>query len=135
MIFAALAAAVTMFLLGWVLFGMLLMDFYKENSIHYEGLMKEMPNIFLIFVSNLLFSFLLSFIYSKWANISTFGKGFTYGLLIGFLIMTAFDMYFLAGMNLFNGKLIIIDIILNTLMVGIAGGVAGLVLGLKKKTA
>lgn len=122
-----------MFLFGWVVFGILLMDFYAANTIQYEGLMKEMPNILLIFISQLLTGFLFAYIFEKWAGYRTFGKGFQGGLIIGFLIIVAFDLYFLAGFHLFNVKLIVFDIILNTIFYALAGGIVGLVLGAGKK--
>lgn len=126
---ATLAGMVTLFLLGWLVFGILLMDFYQANTTHYEGLMNEMPNLFLIIVSQLLFSFMLAYIFQVWAGFNSFAKGFTGGLFIGFFVTFAFDLYFLSGMNLFTVKSIIVDIIANTILYGIAGGVIGLVLG------
>jgi len=133
-IIAALITAIVNFLLGWLVFGVILMDFYKSNTVQYDGLMKEMPNLLFIFLSGLLYGFLFAFIFEKWARIRTFGRGFTAGLLLGFLIMTGFDLYFLAGMNLFNWKLVITDILVNTIFSGILGGVTGFILGFNKKS-
>ena len=135
LIIATLITAVVNFLLGWLVFGLLLMDFYTANTTHYDGLMKEMPNLLFIFLSGLLYAFLLAFIFDRWAGIRNFRKGFTAGLLLGFLIMTGFDLYFLAGMNLFNARVVIVDIIVNTIFGGILGGVTGLVLGFGRKSA
>lgn len=132
-IVAAVAAAITSFLLGWLFYGLLLMDFFSEHSTHYEGLMKEMPNLALIFIANLLTGYFFAFIYQQWAGIRTFGKGFIYGLLLGFLISLAYDLYFLAGMNLYSGTLIVVDVVVGTVMTGISAGVVGLVLGYGKK--
>src|SRR3712207_8732781 len=41
---ATLAGGLTMFLLGWLIFGILLMDYFKANTIQYPGLMKETPD-------------------------------------------------------------------------------------------
>ncbi len=133
-IIAALITAIVNFLLGWLVFGVILMDFYKSNTVQYDGLMKEMPNLLFIFLSGLLYAFLFAFIFEKWARIRTFGRGFTAGLLLGFLIMTGFNLYFLAGMNLFNLKLVITDILVNTIFSGILGGVTGFILGFNKKS-
>jgi uncharacterized membrane protein len=111
------------------------MDFYKDNTTPYEGLMKEMPNLLLIFVSGILFAFLLAYIFDRWANIRTFSKGFIAGMFLGFLIMAGFDLYLMAGMNLFNIKVIIVDIIANTIVSGILGGITALVLGYGKKAS
>lgn len=60
---AALAGAVTSFLAGWLIYGILLMDFYKANTIVYEGLMKEPPVLWGIFVSGFCSSLLFSLIF------------------------------------------------------------------------
>ena len=133
LIIATLITAVVNFLLGWLVWGILLMDFYKANTTQYEGLMKDMPNLFLIFLCGILFAFLLAYIFDRWANIRTFSKGFIAGMFLGFLIMAGFDLYLMAGMNLFNVKVIIVDVIANTIVSGILGGITALVLGYGRK--
>jgi hypothetical protein len=132
---ATLVGGVFMFLLGWLVFGILLMDYYAANTIHYEGLMKPMPNLVLIFVSNLSFSFLLAFIFERWAKVANFKDGLMAGLAIGLPLMISFDLWFVAGMNLFSNTSIVVDIIVNTICFGLLGGVIGWVLGFKKATA
>lgn len=111
------------------------MDYYAANTTYYEGLMNEMPNMVYLIIGGLAWCFLFVFIFQVWAGIKTFGRGFMAGLFIAFLVMFSFDMYFLAGMNLFNLKIIIIDVVLGSIMGGIIGGVAGLVLGAGTKSA
>ena len=128
-LYATVASFVVYFLLSWLVYGVLLMDYYAANTTYYEGLMNEMPNMVYLIIGGLAWCFLFVFIFQVWAGIKTFDRGFVAGLFIAFLIMFSFDMYFLAGMNLFNLKIIIIDIVLGSIMGGIIGGVAGLVLG------
>jgi len=40
---AGLAGGVFYFFLGWLVYGILLMNFYESNTITYDGLNKEMP--------------------------------------------------------------------------------------------
>ena len=131
---AALAGAVFSFLAGWVVFGMLLMDFYMSNTTQYEGLMKgEMPNLVLIFISGLSSSLLIAYIFSKWANVKTFGAGLMNGVIIYFFIVTSFDLSMYAFYNLMNVTLVCVDIVVGTIFGGLMGGVIGLVLGMGKK--
>jgi len=56
LILAALAGSVIQFLLGWLIYGILLANFMNCNTSHYEGLMKDMETgsfIILIFLSGL----------------------------------------------------------------------------------
>lgn len=134
-IISTLTTAIVNFLLGWLVFGLLLMDFYSANTIQYEGLMKDMPNLLLIFLSGILYAFLLAHIFARWARIRSFGSGFMAGMLLGFLIMAGIDLYFMAGMNLFNWNLVLVDMVVNTIFGGILGGVTGFVLGFGRKSA
>ena len=132
-IIAAIAGAVAFFLLGWLLFGVLLMNLYVQNTTEYTGLMKEMPNLWILFISNLASGLLLAFIFQNWASISTFKGGLTGGLIIGFLLGIIIDGYFLSGFNLYSAKVIIVDVLANTFLYGIIGGLIGWILGYRKK--
>ena len=131
---AAFAGAVFSFLGGWVIFGMLLMDFYVANTTVYTGLMKEpMPDLAFIFLSGLAMSLLITFIYAKWAGVKTFGAGFTNGLIIYFLYASAYDLNVYGFMNLQSLTLTVTDIIAQTIFGGLVGGIIGAVLGMGKK--
>ncbi|HRY99258.1 MAG TPA: hypothetical protein P5550_09420 [Bacteroidales bacterium] len=134
-IYAALAGAVAYFLLGWLVWGTLLMDFMEANSTHYPGLMKEEPMLGLYFLSNLAISFMLAYVFHQWAGFRTAARGAWGGLLIGACIVISYDLMFFGGMNMFNSKAMAVDIIAGTLVLGIVGAVIGWVLGLGKKPA
>ena len=134
LLLATLAGGILFFLLGWVVFGMLLMNFYEANTTVYEGLNKEMPDLLLLFLGNLSMAFLLSWIFQKWANINTMVDGLSGGLLFGFLYALSIDLMFYSMMNLFTPILLFVDVIVNTLMLGVIGACIGLILGMGKKT-
>ena len=132
-VLAILAVTVVGFFIGWLIFGILLADFYKSHTIEYAGLMKDPPNLIAIAVSNLFLGILYVYIFSTWAGIKTFLGGVYAGIIITFLIMTSFDLFMWASMNLFSRSLIVVDVIANTVLGGLMGGVAGLILGLGKE--
>lgn len=132
---AAIAGGVLYFLLGWIVYGILLMDFYAENTIVYAGLMKEMPNLILMFLSNLFMAFLITWIFQKWANIRTVSHGFSAGFLIGLLYSLSIDLMFYSTMNLYNETVLIVDIIVNAVLIALVGACIGWILGLDKKKA
>ncbi len=134
-ILAAVAGSVLAFLLGWVIYGMLLMDYFESNSTHYEGLMKEMPNLLLIYINNLIWSLLLAFIFDKWAGARSIGSGIKAGIIIGLPIALSFDLFILAGMNLFTPTLMVVDVLASTVITALTGGLIGYILGTGKKTA
>ena len=48
---AAIVGAIVSFLLGWLIYGFLLMDYYTEYSVRYEGLMKDPPELWAYFAT------------------------------------------------------------------------------------
>lgn len=131
-LYATLLAFVVSFLLSWLVYGILLMDFYVNNMEPYEGLMKEMPNLPLMIFGQLAWSFFFVLVLQRWVRETGFMKGFMVGVIISFFVILYYDMYFMAAMNLFNWTATIVDILAGTLMGGITAGVAGWVLGYKK---
>lgn len=135
-ILAAFAAAILFFLLGWLVYGILLMDFMTANTTQYEGLNKgEDMNLFLLFLANLSMGFILAIIFGTWARITTFSKGFIAGLILFFLLALNMDLSFYAMMNLFTLQWMVVDIIVFTIMGGLIGGVVGWILGYGRKAA
>lgn len=126
---ASVVGAVASFLLGWIVYGMLLMDFYSANSVQYDGMMKEQPMLGLIFTSQLATAFLLATIYDSWSKAADFSAGFRQGMLIGLLITLSMDLYFMASMNFMTWTLVGVDIVVGSLFTGVVGGVIALVLG------
>lgn len=128
-ILSAIAGAVTTFMLGWLIYGMLLADFMEANTIKYEGLMLNPPRLGVLFASHVTFALLLAWIFDKWANCRNFASGFTTALLLAGLVTISIDLGYYAFMNLFNTTMVVVDIVVNTLIWSLAGGVIGLVLG------
>ena len=128
---AALAGALVFFLLGYVLYGVLLDPVLKNYMNHFPGLMKEpMPDVILLFAWNFVMSFLFAFVFDKWAGIRTFTAGLKAGAVLMFIIALMTDLSSLAFMNLWNALAgVVIDIIAATVLGAIAAGVIGWVLG------
>jgi hypothetical protein len=130
---AGLAGGVAAFFLGWLLWGILAMDFMMANTTQYEGLMKEMPDMLPLILGNLIWGLFMAYIFHRWASISTFTGGLVGGLVIALPISIMFDLYFLAGMNLYNVQALVVDVLMNTVVGVVVGGVVGWVLGTGKK--
>ncbi len=128
---AGLAGGIAAFLLGWVIFGMLLMGYYEANMIHYEGLMKgegEM-HLGLMFLSNLMLSMMLAYVCSR-MGVNDLKGGLVAGAIIGFLVYLSVDLGFLAMMNMFaSNTMVVVDVLANTVWAALIGAVIGLVLG------
>ena len=132
---AALAGAIASFLLGWLVFGILLKPTY-------DGMMTEagktimrpeaemMNYMWSMILSNLVYGLLLALIFSRWANISTFQGGAIAGGVISLLIVLSFDLGMYSMMNAWKGGAgLIIDPLANGVVGAVVGGVVGWVLG------
>jgi len=134
MLIAALIGAIASFLLGWVVFGMLLNPYYEANAVNYVGLYRSGSDMRLygIFLSQLAMSGLLAFVFSRWSSVRTFGTGLAGGIIIGGLIALYIDLNMWSSMNLYPAKVFAVDVIVSTAFTGLIGGVVAVVLGWKK---
>ena len=134
-ILAAVAGTIFAFLLGWLIYGILLMDYFESNVIPYEGLMKETPDMIVIIINNILWAFLFAFIFHRWAGIKTIIGGMTAALIITLPVSLSMDLYVWGSMNLYPFKLVIVDVISSTVLWVLVGGLMGYILGTGKKAA
>ena len=134
-IVATVVGAIVYFVLGFLIFGLALAQYIKDNTIQYAGLMKEpMPDLVPLFLSNVLWSWLLAYIFDQWAGFRSFVSGAIGGAVIMGPAALAIDLQYLAFMNIYKTPLlIIIDVIAVMIMSAIVGGVIGWILGFMSK--
>jgi hypothetical protein len=120
----ALIAGIVAFLLGWLIFGILMMDYYTANMVQYSGLLKNPPEIWAIAIANIAWGVLYALIFNM-ANIRSVSKGFSTGLTLALLMTLGFNLFMYAQMNLYNTKILAIDLVLNALLGGLTGAVLG----------
>jgi hypothetical protein len=132
-ILATLAGFVVLFVLGWLIYGMLLMDFYASNSGSATGVMRAETDMvwWALILGNLFQAYFLVYIFGKWANITTFGGGFSAGLIIGLILGFAFNLTMYATANIANLTASLVDPFVSGIMMAITGGVIGWMLGRK----
>lgn len=132
---ATVAGGIAIFVLGFLIYGLLLDPYMKANMIVYAGLMKDPPEWWALVASNFASALLFAFIFDYWAGIKTLVGGLKGGAIIMFLIAVTLDLQFLAFMNLWKGGFlpIIVDIFAATVLGSLAGGVIGAVLGMMNK--
>jgi len=131
---AAIGGAVANFLLGWLIYGYLLMGYYASHQLPYEGLMREPPIFWAIFVGGLAWSFLIAWLFDKMGTM-TLMQGFMNGLIISFLMSLSYDLFYYAGMNLYDGMTVmIVDVVVGALFGGVVAAVIAWILGMRNKT-
>jgi len=130
---AGLIGGAASFLLGWLVWGVVLADFMKSNSGSATGVMKAESEMvwWALIVGNLAGGLLLALIFGRWGSISTFLTGAKAGAVIGLLIAISVDMTMLATSNIMTLNGALVDILANAVVAGIVGGVVGWFLGRK----
>ncbi len=124
----AISGSVISFLLGWVIFGMVMMNVYKNGMTHYEGLMIDPPNLIGIFLGGLAWSTLLAVLFDK-LEVGNLTRGAIWGGIIFFLVMLGMDIFFYASMNLYQPMTLAADVIANTVHGTLVGASVGFIMG------
>lgn len=129
-----LFGGITYFLLGWLVWGILLMDFYTAN---YSQVMNR-PETDMVWwamiVSNLTTALLLTLIL-KWSGAKEIMDGLKIGAIVGFLFSLSIDLSFYSMTTMFNNLSgIVVDLVVNSAVMAVIGLVIVLTWG-KEKTA
>lgn len=129
-----LFGGITYFLLGWLVWGILLMDFYTAN---YSQVMNR-PETDMVWwamiVSNLTTALLLTLIL-KWSGAKEIMDGLKIGAIVGFLFSLSIDLSFYSMTTMFNNLSgIVVDLVVNSAVMAVIGLVIVLTWG-KEKTS
>jgi hypothetical protein len=124
------------FLLGWLVWGMLLMDFMKNNAGTATGVMKEQGDMvwWALIVGSIFGGLAVSYVLNK-AGASGAGAGAAIGAMLGLLIAASYDFTMLGVSNLMTLKGALVDIAANIVVMSIIGAIVGWYLGMGKKAA
>jgi len=138
LIAATVAGGVVNFLFGFLIYGLLLGPMMEPNLHKYTGeagaLIKEEPSIVPLSLACLTISFLVAFIFERWASIRTLATGAMGGAIIFFLTTLYFGFSFFAFMRMYkNYNPLLMDLAGSIVLGALVGGVIGLVLGVMNK--
>ncbi len=130
---ATLAGFVVYFMLGFILYGVLLMDFYSSHTGTATGVMRIDADMqwWALIAGNVVQAYLLVYIFGNWANITTFGGGLNAGAIIGFIMSLGISLNMYGTTNISDLTSTLVDPVVMSVMLGITGGVIGWVLGRK----
>jgi hypothetical protein len=122
-----LIGGVLFFLLGWLIYGMLLMDFMNQHmSAAAAGVMRpeaEWPWWAMI-TGNFGIGFLLSYVFNK-SNVASVSNGAVTGAVVMFLFSFSVNLMMYAQMNLSDLTGIAVDFIASAIIGAIVGSVLG----------
>jgi len=128
-----LAGGVTLFLLGWMIYGILLMDYTTANT----NQCMNRPNGEMIWwaliLSNIALGFFLSFAFT-WSNTTEIMACAKISAIIGLLLSLSINLGYYSMTNMYsNPSAIVVDIIAYIVYLAITGVVVGWVMGKVKK--
>lgn len=131
-----IVGGIAYFLLGWLVYGILLMDFMTNNGGTATGVMKAQGDMiwWALILGNLLSGFALAYVLSK-AGVSSAAAGASVGAVFGLLISAAFDFSMYGTSNIMSMNGMLADIAASTVMSAVVGGIVGWVMGSGKKVA
>jgi len=128
-----ITGGVALFLLGWVIYGILLMDYSTAN--YNQCMNRPMQDMiwWSMILSNLALGFLLATIFS-WTNTTGFMAGAKTAGIIGLLLSASMDFGYYSMTTMYaNPTVIIVDIIAYTVYMAIAGSIVAWVMGMVKE--
>ncbi|MFM8851522.1 MAG: DUF1761 family protein, partial [Cytophagales bacterium] len=103
-ILATLAGFVVYFILGFLTYGMLLVDFYASNVGTATGVMRSDADMqwWALIAGNVMMAYLLVYIFGKWANITSFAAGLKAGTILGLIMALGFSLNMYGTTNISN---------------------------------
>lgn len=133
-IMGTLAGGITFFLVGFIIYGLALMSFFEAHAGSATGVAKADMVWWALILGNMGSAALLSYIFLKWANISSFGSGASAAAIIGFFMSLSHEMINFATTNVMDMTGACAEVIVSVVYFAIGGGVIGAVLGMGKKS-
>ena len=136
-IVGGIIGGVASFLIGWLVWGMLLMNFFKEHTTEAgKTVMRADADMiwWALIAGNLLWGFVFSYVLNKSGSNSPV-SGATTGAVLALLVSAAYDCFIYAFQNIGDTTSMAVDIITNLVVGGIIGGIIGWYLGMGRKVA
>lgn len=133
-VLAGIAGGIAFFLLGWLVYGILLLDFMATNAGTATGVQRAETEMvwWALMLGNLSTGFLLSYVFSCVGSVKTAASGAKTGAWLGFLMAASIDLSMYGTSNIMNLTGALVDILAFTIMASIAGAVVAWVLGKEK---
>ena len=121
-----IAGTITSLIAGFLIFGLALSSYMTDNMVGIEGELWHW-----VIIGHVFLALLLTYIYAKWAGISTAMSGLKAGLIIGLLVCLGYNFLMLGTTGLFTGGLstAIIDAVGGMIIWGAGGAGVGWALG------
>lgn len=121
-----IAGGVADFLMGWLVYGILLKDTFPKP----EGAGPE--NMLFIFLGCMCFGFLLSFIFAQGEGVSKCVPGIKVALGVGLFMSLCNNFFYAMYKDSMDVKMVVIDVVASLAIATVVGAVIGVVNGKMK---
>lgn len=121
-----IAAGVINFFAGWVIYGMLLMDFAAKHTATNVGRPEEQMIFWALIAGNIAFGLLYAYVFQR-AGVKSLADGLITGVIVGVLMACGWDLVMFATSNVADLVLTLTDVAITGFMGGLAGSVIGLI--------
>ncbi|WP_167617032.1 hypothetical protein [Maribellus sediminis] len=122
---------ITFFILGWLVYGMLLAGFMAANSDACANRPDNEMVWWAMILSNLVLGLFVTLVL-KWSGAASIGDGIKTGALFGFLMGTTMDLMMYSMTTMYNMTAMFVDILVMTVLIAIVGLVIVLTWGKKE---
>jgi integral membrane sensor domain MASE1 len=130
-----IVGGIVYFLLGWLFYGNLLTQYFKDHPGSVSGVDRAMEQFqwWALILGNLLSGFLVAYVFSKSA-VASLASGLVVGGILGFLISCSYDLIMFATTNITSKHAMLADVATFTVMSAIVGAVVGAIMGMGNRT-
>ncbi len=125
-----IAGGVVYFLLGYLFYGTLFMNFFKDNAGTATGAQRAMDQMiwWALILGNIIAGCVLSYVFAI-ANVKSIGSGLITGFILGLLISASYDLTMYGTSNIMNHNAVLADVGIFAVMSAISGAVVGWICG------
>ena len=128
-IIGTVVGGITLYILGYVIWGMLFAEFFAANAGSATGVTKDPQVIWALGLGTLSYAALLTLAIGTRVRSATIVEGLKIGALVGFLMWFGADFIIYGVWNLSNLTATIVDPLLELIRAGISGAIIAGVLG------
>ena len=129
LVIGTLVGGITMYLVGYLIWGVAFADFFAANTGSATGVAREASLVWAVALGTLSLAALVTLAVGSRAGSSTIGGGFKIGAIVGFLVWLGVDFIHYGIMNVDNLTATIVDPLFEMVRTGIVGAVIAAVLG------
>ena len=135
LLIGGIVGGIVYFLLGWLFYGNLLNQYFKDHPGAVTGVERTMEQFqwWALILGNILSGFLIAYVFSKSA-VSSLASGFVVGGILGFLMSCSYDLVMYGTTNIISKRAMAADVVTFTVISAIVGAVVGAIMGMGNKT-